>query len=91
MKIVIVKSGLVILLFEIENTDSLLSDAPIGFINIIITFRTKYYFVDITATVISDCIILIEGKLTTAVWAGAAQEGMSIPMLFYLNHSSSSF
>ena len=44
MKIIIVENGLVILLLEIENTDSLLLDVPLSFINRIRALRAVNHF-----------------------------------------------
>ena len=92
MNIVIVEDELIVFAFEIENTDSLLPDRlniPLSFINTVTAFRTVHYFIDITTTVLSECIILIKGELTIAVWTSTAPEGISVTMFFYLDHSSS--
>lgn len=92
MNVVVIKSRLVVLLLEIENVDSLLSDrsnVPLSFINRITAFWAVDYFIHIAATVQLICIKMIESKLASTQLADAANVWVSIPMLFYLNHSSS--
>lgn len=50
MNIVVIENGLVLILLEVENTDSLLLGIPLSFINRITAFRAVNYFVDITTT-----------------------------------------